>query len=622
MTIREDCLRSTETLENLRAKIAEAMISAAASRESPDEAAEALRRATDRLNELLDHLEAEQHWLTHAQADLDVRLQNLERSIVWRTLRAVGRLFARVQRAVDPSVGKREEARLRNEYIGWLAGRAALEPAGDRLARERARWDYRPLISVVVGGGISRAESLPGFLQSLQQQSYENWRLDALASGSSSPEMRSQLAEFGDRRLGAAFAPASGTDADYIVFIEAHHRLHPHAFHYLAQAVQQERPDLIYSDEQYLDADGNPMFPLFKPDWSPTLRHAAGYLDGMIAVSSNLYSEVLTPPPPERAELLDRVAMLNLTARHIPLVLNGRLKHFEKASGSGADRRATNDSAPGKSVSIVICSRNPKLLRHCLSSFATTENRKTTFVVVHHEIPGESAAAREIRELIQQHGCQRIPYVGPFNFSRMCNRAAEASSSDYLCFLNDDMEPLSSDWLNRMMTAAESASDVGAVGAKLLYPDGTIQHAGVTVGAFRAGHIGRYATANPYWPWLNHDREVTAVTGACLLTRRRTFEELGGFDESYPTNYSDVDYCLRARKAGLRVLFMASARLEHKESQSRLPGVGYEERQRFFYRWADELVRPDPYYNPNLRQGSEIIALNPEERAVASAGMV
>ena len=173
----------------------------------------------------------------------------------------------------------------------------------------------------------------------------------------------------------------------------------------------------------------------------------------------------------------------------------------------------------------------------------------------------------------------------------------EHATGDHLVFLNDDTEVLTPDWLEAMLEFSQQP-EIGVVGAKLLFPDGGLQHVGVNVLAGKPGHpFYGYPVEHPGYYCRNVlPHNCAAVTGACLMTRRDVFDEIGGFDEAFPLNYNDVDYCMKARKLGYRVVFTPHARLMHHESVTK-PGVFAEELDAFMARWGDA---PDPYYNPNL----------------------
>jgi GT2 family glycosyltransferase len=263
-------------------------------------------------------------------------------------------------------------------------------------------------------------------------------------------------------------------------------------------------------------------------------------------------------------------------------------------------------------TSVIVCSRNPQLLDGCFAALrARTSGADLELIAVIHLRQGHDEA---LRAVCARHGAKVVAYADGFHFGRMCNLGVEQATGRFLLFLNDDVTPLEEHWLLRMLTHAQQPA-TGAVGAMLYFPDGRIQHAGVLVGTPNgAGHPGRLSHGSPLWPWLTMTREVSAVTGACLLMPRSVFAEIAGFDDVFPVNYNDVDLCLRAGQRGYRIVLEAGARLEHAESATRAIGIRFAERQRFLDRWSDLLGRGDPYFSPNLTD-NELLLPNPEVHA-------
>jgi GT2 family glycosyltransferase len=207
-----------------------------------------------------------------------------------------------------------------------------------------------------------------------------------------------------------------------------------------------------------------------------------------------------------------------------------------------------------------------------------------------------------------------VPFRGNFNFSAMNNQAAAAANGNVLVFMNDDVEPLAGDWLDRMLGQVQRPG-VGVVGARLLYPSGGIQHAGIALGmSDLSGHPGRFLFESDLFPWLDMTRNVTAVTGACLAIRKSVFQQLGGFDTQFPSNFNDVDLCLRAREHHYSVIYEAGAVLHHRDSMTRIARGQYRERNLFYRRWFPLLRRPDPYFSSALDLKTEGIQLAFEER--------
>ena len=207
--------------------------------------------------------------------------------------------------------------------------------------------------------------------------------------------------------------------------------------------------------------------------------------------------------------------------------------------------------------------------------------------------------------MAESFGCDVVSYGRLFHFADMNNAGAAESRRDSLLFLNDDVTALRPGWLESL-TALVERPDIAISGAKLVYPSGAIQHAGIALGIGEGtGHIGRGKFASDLWRWLDVRRNVSAVTGACLAIRRGVFEKLNGFDLDFPVNYNDADLCLRARHAGYEVVFEPGATLRHDECATRGSGTKVEERELFWQRWGERLEAPDPYFTPYL-EGEEM----------------
>jgi GT2 family glycosyltransferase len=265
-------------------------------------------------------------------------------------------------------------------------------------------------------------------------------------------------------------------------------------------------------------------------------------------------------------------------------------------------------------VAIIIPTRDGlDVLRPCIQSVLERTSYPNFEVVVVDNGSEEQATLAYLEE-IETMGVTVIRDPQPFNFARINNHATRGLGADYFCFLNNDTTVITPDWLSEMVR--ECAQDkVGVVGAKLLYPDGTNQHAGVVLGIGGEKIAGHAFTGTPgedpaYFGRAELPHELSAVTAACMLTRRDLFEKLGGFDaETFAVAFNDIDYCLRARKAGYKVIFTPQARLTHHESKTRGFDLKGERRKRYLTeaeamkeRWG-ELLSNDPFYSPNLALG-------------------
>jgi GT2 family glycosyltransferase len=215
----------------------------------------------------------------------------------------------------------------------------------------------------------------------------------------------------------------------------------------------------------------------------------------------------------------------------------------------------------------------------------------------------DPAMLDELREIAGDR-LRAVRYEGPFHFSAKINLGAAHSNGDHLLFLNDDMEVATPDWIERMVMYS-SHPEIGAVGGRLLYEDGRLQHAGVFFPHGLPGHVYRGFSGN-FRGYSNNvvvAQNYLSVTGACLMTPREVFEQVGGMSAEFPINYNDVDYCLRMRAAGLRVVYDPDTVLYHFESSSRSSDVEEWEKELLVERWGS-LAEVDPFSNPNMNHGS------------------
>jgi GT2 family glycosyltransferase len=262
-------------------------------------------------------------------------------------------------------------------------------------------------------------------------------------------------------------------------------------------------------------------------------------------------------------------------------------------------------------VAIIVPTGGSPTLEAALESLLTITTYRDYHVVVVDNSSGVGVSARVARFQHRGHAIAVVDCRGvPFNFSLLCNKGTEATDAHYFLFLNDDMSIITPDWIESMLEHAQRPL-VGAVGSLLLFPNGTIQHAGVVTGLFEvAGHPFRGFPDKPYYFDFTHViRNCSAVTGACLMTRRDVFEGVEGFDEpNLPTCFQDVDLCLKIVEKGLRVVYTPFAKLFHHESFSKRPAPKLPELKYMKDRWPF-FVANDPYYNPNLTRCSDDYSL-------------
>lgn len=440
---------------------------------------------------------------------------------------------------------------------------------------------------------------------------------------------------------------------NYIALFDHDDLLHPCVLFAYMQAICEKDADYIYCDEATFKGNSiNHMITMhFKPDYAPDNLLANNYICHFSVFSRELL---------ESGELFrsqfdgsqDHDMILRLTAKakhivHIPRILYYWRSHkgsvassidaktyaINAAKGAVADHltklgyrnfeiestrafatifRIKYELTSRPLVSIIIPNKDHvDDLSRCVESIinlSTYDNYEIVIV----ENNSETAEIRTYYEEISRHPrVQVVEYKGDFNYSKINNFGVQYAKGEYLLLLNNDTEVITPDWMEELLMYA-MRKDVGVVGAKLYYPDKTIQHAGIVIGlgAHRtAGHTHyRIPEANVgYMGRLCYAQDVTAVTGACMMVSKALYEELGGLDESFTVALNDVDFCLRVREKGFLNIFTPFAELYHYESKSRGSdkkderALRYQqESDRFRVKWADALAKGDPYYNPNF----------------------
>jgi len=601
---------------------------------------------------LMASLKQQQHetvWrlrmLEYSQKVLNARVEAIESSLIFRFLRTVGKPLidwrARAEQVLRRLPFHRTES-TDVQYERWLLQEMPMEIQGQ--AGDVAQLSRQPLFSIRLPVRNPERKYLEQAVDSVIRQTYPHWELCVHAAAPGPAWVEQYLADIGTNepriRVGRSGEPTDACDrGDYAVFFHQHDLLSPVALQRVAERLQDGPADLIYSDEDRLNAQGRHVDPVFKPDWSPELLLSCAYTGNLMVVSREAMTRVGgLREDYENAEDYDLVLRLTdhpATIRHIPSVLYHARTQPEPAGlreRHAAGRRALEDTIHRRNwtariedaasrgryrvrwlterespVSLIICSRSPALLAKCLGAIQQrTAYARRELIVVNHVGGGGDAAMEKV---IAQHNGKCVRYAGPFHFSRMNNLAAKAAGGEILVFLNDDAAPLVDSWLSDLVAQVQRP-EIGAAGARLLYPSGTLQHGGITIGiGDGCGHVGRGTYQCRYWPWLDATRDVAAVTGACLAVRRQVFEEVGGFDDRFPTNYNDVDLCLRIRSRGYRIVYESSVVLRHDECQTRRGVVALPERQQWYACWADEIDRGDPFYSPNLTRMREDASL-------------
>nr|WP_232631643.1 glycosyltransferase family 2 protein [Methylobacterium sp. Leaf118] len=506
-------------------------------------------------------------------------------------------------------------------YPAWRARRQG-GPAAEPSAPEVG-------IRLILPARRAQAGAVARSLAALQRQSHANWTL-GLAWADDGADLAG-----GEARLSvSAWNPETSLaalcgDADLFGHLAPGDELAPEALALLAAAFRDGRPDLVYADEEI---GTSRLAPRLKPDWSPDFALATGYVGAPALVARAFLAERPQSAGPVEtfATLFDLAACGARQAAHVPRILCRRdarpedapqraalLETRLRAAGVTA-RPLIRDGAldlhrprpaPAPLVSVVIPSRDRLDLIGRVTGDVLTRTDYPAIELVIVDNGSTDPAVLALYERLRADPRVRIAaFPKAFNFAAMVNLGAEAASGEILVLLNNDVAVLRPDWLDAMVAQA-ARPEVGAVGAKLLYADGRLQHAGVVVGlggqaghilrrrpADRPGHLGRMRVAH----------EVSAVTAACLAVARDKYQAVGGFDAAtFAVDFNDVDFCLRLAAAGWKTVWTPHAVLSHLESVSRGRPVGpararfEREAAVFAERWG-AVIRHDPYYHPAL----------------------
>ena len=567
------------------------------------------------------------------------------------------------------SLNRRPEGRttdLDELYQDWISQFDTPTPATRAALRRELRLLPRhPLFSIILPVYNPDLGLLETAIDSIRNQIYERWELCVADDASTDPEVRPFLekAATADPRIKLTFRQRNGhisacsnaalelATGEWCALLDQDDAFAEHALALVALEIGcQPDAGLIYSDEDKIDEKDVRSNPFFKPDWNPELFLGQNYINHLGCYRADLLREMGgfregfegSQDYDLALRCVDQLREDQI--RHIPRILY----HWRMVGGSlaavpdakpyakEAARRAIADhcerrSMPGKVVpcpenteshrvihtlpapaplvSIIIPTRDRVgLLKRCVESIqAQTDYRPFEIIIVDNGSlePGTIAFFRAI----EQQNVRVIAETGPFNYSRLNNRAAAKARGEILVFLNNDTEIDDPGWLTEMVSHA-ARTENGAVGARLWYPDQTLQHGGVVLGLGGvAGHaFPHIPRGHPgYFNRAMLQQNCSAVTGACMVVRREVFEELGGFDEiNLGVTFNDIDFCLRLIQRGYRIVWTPYANLIHHESASRGHQRTAEEQAEFERAvdymqttWGAELMH-DPFYNPNL----------------------
>lgn len=545
-------------------------------------------------------------------------------------------------------------------YEAWLARHKVDKRTLRR--QKHAAFAQKPLISIVIPLYCTPLPYLKELLESVRRQSYENWQL-CLADGSPDDKAKEfiekhygrekrivyrKLEENGGISVNTneAVALAAG---EYLMLCDHDDTLEPDALYEIVKAINDTGADVLYTDEDKVSMDGRHYFdPNFKPDFNLFRLRENNYICHIFVVKKSLTDETgLLRSEFDGAQDFDFILRCCEKAQkitHIPKVLYHWRCHMDSTAADpsskayayeagrkavrehyqrlGIDAKVEMTERPGWYRSHVKVQENPLIsviipnkdhtddLELCLFSMTRKSTYRNYEILIVENNSEKEETFEYYRKLPDRYPKARVlTWEKEFNYSAINNFAAKEAKGEYLLFLNNDVEILTPDWMEEMLQNCQQ-ENVAAVGAKLYYPDDTIQHAGVVLGLGGiAGHIMcRASKEDPgYFGRMISVQEISAVTAACMMVKKSDFDAVGGLDETFQVAFNDIDLCMKFRAAGKKIIFTPYAELYHYESKSRgledTPEKQFrfdKEVKRFQEKWAQQLEMEDPYYSPNL----------------------
>ena len=555
-----------------------------------------------------------------------------------------------------------------NDYKTWIVTNELNKALSENeIIKKIEGLSNKPLISIVCPVYNTKPEWLISCIDSVKNQEYTHWELILVDDASSNQSHFDVLKNEADSKIKVIYldknshisaasnvgiAEASG---DYVLFLDHDDALAPNALLEICDVIN-GNPDakIIYSDEDLISEAGERIIPHFKSDWNSELLRAHNYVTHLCCYDISLVKSLggmrLGYEGAQDYDLILRASAVidDKDIHHIPKVLyHWRMVEGSTALSSGAKSYATEAglkalkdyvtshnidarvshsdrenfytltySLPSElpKVSIIIPTRDGMdVLKPCIDTLLSVTDYDNYEIIILDNGSKKPETLCYLKDLSLKPNIKIVRDEGEFNYSRINNLAVSHASGEFICLLNNDIEIIEKDWLAEMVSIGIQ-QDVGCVGAKLLYPDGTIQHAGVILGlGGYAAHSHRGINGNDagYFCRAQLRQQLSAVTGACLLIRREIFDQVGGLDEGFQVAYNDVDFCLRVQALGYRNIYTPFATLIHHESKTRGEDTSSKKAKRFdqeksllLTRWS-ESIQNDPFYNLNLTRGRE-----------------
>lgn len=558
-----------------------------------------------------------------------------------------------------PTLSQKTEAEL---YKQWIKKNSINKKAIKKQKSDEKNLHYRPLISIITPVFNTDKKILEKMVKSVIAQTYSNWELCLVDGASTNSHVQDVLDKFShqdnrikvrylNKNLGIAENSNQAiqmAEGEFIALLDHDDELTADALYENVLLLNQfPNADIIYSDEDKLDLEGVRCDPHFKPDWSPDLFYSMMYTCHFGVYRKSLVVKIGgfrdNFEGAQDYDLVLRLIEQTSEIYHIPKVLyhwrktesstSMRLdnknyakdsqiravsEHFQRLNISAevssglADNllRVKRSLLSHPKVSIIVPTKDQvDLLKNCIDSIEKRTGYKNYEIIVVNNKSEKTETLKYLNQILNKPNITVLEYDYPFNFASINNFAVKHAAGEILLFLNNDTEVISEEWLESMVEHIVRP-EVGVVGARLLYSNGIIQHAGVIIGIGGvAGHSHKYLPQNHpgYFSRAKAIQNLSAVTGACMMVKKKLFESLGGFNEKdLPVAFNDIDFCLRVRQKQLLIIYTPYAEVYHHESVSRGQDETPEKALRFqreveymLNHWGKALQK-DPYYNVNL----------------------
>ena len=546
-------------------------------------------------------------------------------------------------------------------YEEWLAKNKVTD--GELERQKKHSFEYSPIISLIVPTYHTPLNYLRQMIESVLDQSYSNWELCIAEGSGGNKKVEDIIKEYAekdsrikvrvlDKNYGIAGNSNEALDmvkGEYIALFDHDDLLTPDALFEVVQSLQETKHDIIYTDEDKVDGDMIAYLdPNFKPDWSPDLFCSHNYITHLFVVKKSILDKVggfrKEFEGSQDYDLMFRCIEKAESIWHIPKILYHWRVHDNSVAGDPesklyayeAGRKAIEEHYQRMGVeakveimelwgmyhSIYATPDNPLVsiiipnkdhigeLKVCLTSLFKRNTYENFEVIIVENNSTEEETFNYYKKIQENYkNIKVIHWKGEFNYSAINNFGVKHTAGDYILFLNNDTKVINPTAISELLGCCMQ-KEVGIVGAKLLFKDNTVQHAGVVIGfGGFAGHVntGIHKNSFGYMVRARINGNYSAVTAACMMVKRSVFEEVDGFTEEFKVGLNDVDFCLKVRETGRRVIFNAHSLWYHYESKSRGYETTPEKLERFEgeialfqKRWPEILRDGDPYYNKNF----------------------